>query len=154
MVNLAPKTFHIYSRGGNPPPVVKAAPKPKPETPWGDIPANIEKALRDYGPMTTAEMIPLVPGCPNDIRKACQRMMLPSKRSKPVGQQRIHISGWTRDAEGQRDYPRPIYALGHEENKPKPKAKKRRDVVREWDQTTKARLRTNFVFNLGGVSCQ
>jgi hypothetical protein len=26
--------------------------------------------------------------------------------------------------------------------------------VRQWDQTTKARMRTNFVFNLGGAPCQ
>ena len=152
-ISLAPRPFHVYSRGGNPPPVVKQQPKTKPETPWGDIPASIENALRDYGPMTSAELVLYVPGLPNDIRKACQRMLKPSKRAVPVGQQRIHISGWTRDAEGQRDYPRAIYALGHGENKPKPKAKKRRDVVREWDQTTKARLRNNFVFNLAGTPC-
>lgn len=124
-----------------------------PTTPWGDIPASIENALRDYGPMTAGEMVHYVPGLPNDVRKACQRMLKVNTRRHPVGEQRIHIKGWTHDTEGQRDYPRAIYALGHGENKPKPKAKKRKDVVRQWDQTTKARLRTNFVFNLGGVSC-
>lgn len=120
-----------------------------PVIPWGDIPATIEHVLREYGPMTAAELVHYVPGCPNDIRKACQRMLKPSKRREPVGQQRIHISGWTRDAEGQRDYPRAVYSIGHGVNKTKPARQRRKDVVRRWDQTTKVRMRTNFVFNLG-----
>ena len=122
-----------------------------PIIPWGDIPASIEAALRDYGPMTSASLVRYVPGAPNDVRKACQRMLKPSKRQLPLGEQRIHIIGWVYDEEGQRDYPRAVYTLGHGVNKPKPKRAKRKDTVRKWDQTVKTRLRTNFVFNLGGV---
>lgn len=115
---------------------------------WGDIPANIENALRDYGPMTLPEIVLHVPGAPNDVRKALQRMIQLNKQRHPVGKRRVHVSGWTRDAEGVRQYPRAIYTLGHGENKPKPKAKPRNAVVRDWSAAKKARMKTNFVFNL------
>lgn len=119
------------------------------ETPWGDIPAAIENTLRDFGPLTLPEIILHVPGTPNDVRKALQRMIQPNRQRHPVGQRRAHVSGWTRDAEGVRPYPRAIYALGHGENKPKPKAKPRRDVVRDWYARSTRRTTHNFVFNLG-----
>lgn len=116
--------------------------------PWGDLPTAIEIALRDFGPMTAPELLLCVPGTPNEIRKALHRMLQIGIRRPPIGQRRVHISGWTRDAEGVRQYPRAIYALGHGENKPKPKGKSRRALVRDWEAAKKARLSTNFVFNL------
>lgn len=119
--------------------------------PWGNIPATIENVLREIGPMTVAEMLfSGVPGTPNDVRKAAVRMSTISNRRQPIGQRRIHITGWTTDAEGQRTYPRPIYAIGHGENKPKPRRKARRVIVSEWYKTNKIRKTHNFVFNLGG----
>lgn len=121
-------------------------------TSWGDIPATIENVLRDLGPMTVNEMLfNGVPGSPNDVRKAATRMNKVSTRRAPVGERRIHIVAWTRDAEGQREYPRPIYALGHGENKPKPKRKHRNAVVSDWYKANQMRKTHNFVFNLGGV---
>lgn len=122
-----------------------------PKVPWGDIPATIENVLRELGPMTVNEMLfSGVPGTPNDVRKAAVRMSQISKRRHPIGERRIHITAWTRDAEGQREYPRPIYALGHGENKPKPRRKHRNAVVSDWYKANQMRKTHNFVFNLGG----
>ncbi|MFM6959524.1 MAG: hypothetical protein ACKOW0_00675 [Schleiferiaceae bacterium] len=121
------------------------------DIPWGEIPANIEAALRAYGPMTLPELVLHVPGTPNDIRKALERMRKPSKRITPVGKKRVHIHGWTRDAEGVRPYPRAIYALGHGEDAPPMRRKSVKQVKAEWWARQSARTRKNFVFHLGGV---
>lgn len=119
------------------------------EVPWGDIPASIENALREYGPMTAAELCLYVPGLPNDIRKACARMATPSKRRVPVGKRRIHVTDWVYDVEGARKYPRPLYKLGHGSNKTKPARPPRNEVVKTWQRKVRKHQTHNFVFNLG-----
>lgn len=66
-----------------------------------------------------------------------------------MGQRRVHVSGWTDDAEGLRRYPRPIYSVGHGENRPKPRRKSRNAVAKDYQRKVRTMRRSNFVFNLG-----
>lgn len=124
---------------------------------WGTLPEMIEALLKELGPMTVAELIAAgVPGASHTVRKTAGYMAQPSKRRKPVGERRIHITAWTYDAEGERPYPRPVYALGHGENKPKPATSvtsrvARNAIARKYQAARRKRLRGNFIFNLGGV---
>ena len=125
---------------------------------WGAVSSAIERVLTLYGPMTVPEMMASgVPGDDNVVRKTAARMAQPSKRAAPIGERRAHVSAWIYDAEGARSYPRPVYTIGHGENKPRPKSSKnskagRNEVARKHQTARRARLRQNFVFNLGGVA--
>lgn len=116
---------------------------------WGYIPATVEKVLREYGPMTSTEMLEFIHIDLNSLNKALRYMNQPSRRRKPLGVKRIYISGWTHNVEGGRLYPRKIWALGDEPDKRRPPKKKRSEIVKEQTRRKMARTRMNFVFNLG-----
>lgn len=111
---------------------------------WGELTHLILQAVQEYGPMTRAEIEQHIGVKTYSIGGYISRMSRPSKAAP----QRLHISGYTRDAEGARQYLRAIYSYGPGENKPKPPG-----------YNTKARsayykmqidqVRNSFVFNLG-----
>lgn len=125
---------------------------------WGSVSSAIERVLTLYGPMTVPEMMAAgVPGSDNVVRKSAACMAQPSKRAAPIGERRAHVSAWVYDAEGARSYPRPVYTIGHGENKPRPKSSKnskarRNEVARRHMTAKRTRMRQNFVFNLGRVA--
>lgn len=119
-------------------------------TGWGDIPERILQVLHDYGPMTGQDMEELLDIPVGIVNKTLRRMRQPSLREKPLGERRVHIVDRAPEAEGQRPYPRPIYAAGHGEHKKRPPKKRRNAVVRDYYRSKKAKTRMNFVFNLGG----
>jgi hypothetical protein len=125
---------------------------------WGSVSSAIERVLTLYGSMTVPEMMAAgVPGHDNVVRGTAARMARPSKRVAPIGERRAHVSAWIYDAEGARSYPRPVYTIGHGDNKPRPKSSKnskarRNEVARKHQTAKRTRLRQNFVFNLGGVA--
>jgi hypothetical protein len=116
---------------------------------WGDIPTSIEQALRDYGPMTACELANVVPVDVDTLSKTLRRMRDPSRRRIPLGERRVHVIEWTHDAEGRRSFPRPIYQLGHGENRPAPAPKTRASIVAQQRRRKVGKTRMNFVFNLG-----
>jgi len=120
-------------------------------TEWGNIPERILRVLHEYGPMTGQDMEELLDIPAHIINKTLRRMRQPSLRKKPLGERRVHVIDWAPEAEGQRDYPRPIYAAGHGEHKKRPPKKHRNAVVRDYYWSRKAKTRMNFVFNLGAI---
>lgn len=75
---------------------------------YGQSVAQIETALDESGPLTRNE-IQAATGIPKaSIGSILTRMRRPGKT---VGQ-RIYIEAWTREQDGQRTYPRAVYALG------------------------------------------
>lgn len=118
---------------------------------WGDIPVAIEDTLRSYGPMTGHEMGEFLDIPVDIINKTLRRMRQLSKRGQSFGERRVHVTDWAPEAEGQRPYPRPIYAIGHGENKRQPRKKHRNEVARDVYWNKKAKTRMNFVFNLGAT---
>lgn len=69
------------------------------------------------------------------------------KDTPRVGKQ-IYITGWVYDAEGQRRYPRAIYAIGSKPDAKKPKASAL-DNRRRYDRKRHAMFSMNSVFNMG-----
>ena len=99
--------------------------------------------------MTGRELAEFIPVDPETISKALRRMREPSRRLKPLGVRRVHISAWTPDVEGQRNYPRPIYSAGDGKNKARPRKKSRNEIARANARKNRNLTRMNFVFNMG-----
>lgn len=118
---------------------------------WGNLTERVVVAVRDHGPCTLAEVLALVEGDREVIRKALRRLVQPSQRALPLGVRRLHIMGWVREVEGEREYPRPVYAFGHGSNAKRPAPRTRSQIVVEWRRNKRERRRKNFVFNLGAT---
>lgn len=111
----------------------------------GELVDQILVALKDYGPMTRAELC-LILKC-NKINVASVVSRL--HRDLPTLPKRIYIRDWQYDAEGGRRYPRAVYAIGHATDCPKPQSSKAENSRR---YRASKRLRVNSVFDLGRVA--
>lgn len=112
---------------------------------WGVNVARIEQALKDHGPMTRADMERML-GIHKDRFGGCLSRM---SKDLPLSPQRIHICAYVYDQEGhKKKYPRAVYAFGPGENKPKPKANKKRTAIESYKRQIN-RIRNASVFNLG-----
>lgn len=111
--------------------------------PRGEVVRRILWALYEFGPMPSTEIYALIGMSKHDCGSILTRMA----HDLPTIPKRLHICGYTKDAEGQREYPRPIYALGNRPDaaKPRPLTNKER---RERYRAGKAGL-VNSVFMLG-----
>lgn len=114
------------------------------KTNWGELTEQILQAVKEYGPMTRAEIEQHIGVKRYAIGGYIARMTRPHKTIP----QRLHISGYTRDAEGARTYLRPIYSLGPGDNKPRPSGydNKARAAFYKMQED---RIRNSSVFNLG-----
>lgn len=103
----------------------------------------IVQALKDYGPMTRAEMETTL----NLTKPQTSRLMACIINASPRRPQRAHICDYVYDQEGQKRYPRAVYAYGPGKNAPKPTPDKAAIQKRSRD---KRRLHKgiNSVFNL------
>lgn len=104
----------------------------------------------EFGNMTAAEIAEELGGYEKTALHALLRALI---NPTPTLPQRAHIVGWTDKYFGQRDYPRPIYALGEGENVPKPvrnkKVRQAKAKIKHLTKVKNLRLK-NSVFNLGG----
>lgn len=110
----------------------------------------ILRVLADFGPMTRAEI------CRELGPRAINVSSLVSNliRNLPATPRRAYICGWVYDMEGQRPYPRAVYALGDRPNAKRPSPKKRTEVVNAYRARLKAKYQQNSIFNLARrVSC-
>ena len=109
----------------------------------GETVENVLYVLEECGPMTREEI-----GRHLDIPK---RQLSPviSRMSKdsPRAGKRIHVTQYIYDQEGQRRYPRAVFAIGDRPDAAKPE----RDIKgakQRYNARLKARHTANFVFNL------
>lgn len=110
---------------------------------WGELTNMILDAVKDYGPMTRAEIENHI-GVENyEIGGYISRMTRAQKKIP----QRLHICGYTRDQEGARQYLRAIYAYGPGQNKKKPENHRNRQRT-EYYKMQINRVRNASVFNL------
>ncbi len=100
-------------------------------------------ALRDYGPMTRVD-IELTLGF---TKEQVSRLLLCIVTESPRRPQRAHITHYVHDQEGQKRYPRAVYAFGPGENAKPPKRDTKATQKRSRDKR-KLLLATNSVFNL------
>lgn len=110
----------------------------------GQTVIEILHLLEELGPMTRIEMCDHLGLDRHTVSSIVSRMAKESPR-KP---KRIHIKGYAYDHEGQRRYPRAIYALGNAPDARRPKADPK-GAKRRYNAKVKALNTANFVFNLG-----
>lgn len=109
----------------------------------GSLVAAILSLLAEQGALTRDEIDTqlAVPG--RTVAQTLTRLRLVT-RDRP---KRVYIQRWVTDAEGQKLYPRPVYALGDRPDAPKP-ARNRQAANQRYYWSKKARTRLNSVFNL------
>ena len=104
---------------------------------WGTLTLRILDALEQLGPMTTSDLASHL-GISRDLGAVMSRL----KRATKTTRKRVYVADWRRDQVGQKHYPRPVYAFGDKRDKPRPSAKARADVVREYMQNAQARMQS------------
>ena len=107
----------------------------------------VSKALQEVGPMTLAEMMDYT----GFTKSACSHALRDLNKMLPTLPKRAHITQWVYDHEGQKRYPRAVYAWGNYPDAAKPERDPRANQKRSRD---KKRLLSavNSVFNLGRLS--
>lgn len=112
--------------------------------------ARILRLLEELGPMTRAEIARELGSGINNVSSLVSALI----RDQPRNPRRIHICEWIYDMEGERPYPRAVYALGDKPNARRPKPKKRTVVVNAYRARRKTMQQQNSVFNLARrVTC-
>ena len=109
---------------------------------FGEVTANMLKALQDIGPMTCIEICRHL-GLPKEKVGAILSRL---KEASPQVPQRVHIKAYVYDAEGMRRYPRAVYTLGPGKHAKKPKSDIKANRRRYED---KKKRRVNSVWMLG-----
>lgn len=110
---------------------------------YGETVSLILQALTDYGPMTRIEICDLL----NSNRASVSAVMTRLNRAGPSTPKRIYITSYVHDHEGQRRYPRAVYAIGDKPDAKHPGA----DPVgakKRYNQRKRLRYTANSVFNL------
>ena len=111
---------------------------------WGAVTQLILQMLAEEGPMTRAEICRRLGREKDKVAATVTRL---HRRTPAVGK-RIHICEYVYDMEGERYYPRAVYALGDKLDAKKPKADQL-EVKRRYRERHKKRYTANSVFNLG-----
>lgn len=112
----------------------------------GDITKRILDAVAAYGPMTTGEICDLL-GLKLEVSGSMVARLASARKTVP---KRLYIERWIQDAEGQKLYPRAVYALGDKPCAKRPKAD-RVGVQRRYREKMYAKYKANSVFNLGNT---
>lgn len=110
----------------------------------GVIVKQIIRMLQDEGPMTRAEICKRLERPKDEVAAVVSRL---NKRS-PVAGKRIYVKEYVYDMEGERTYPRALYALGDKPNARRPKSDPLEIKRRYWARS-QLKLKANSVFNLG-----
>lgn len=110
----------------------------------GVIVKQIIHLLQEEGPMTRAEICKRLGRPKDEIAAVVSRL---HKRS-PVAGKRIYVKEYVYDMEGERTYPRALYALGDKPDAKRPKSDPLEIKRRYWARS-QLKLRANSVFNLG-----
>lgn len=110
---------------------------------WGEVAEKILEMLED-GPMTRSEICLNLGRDKESIASIVSRLALDTAKAG----KRIYVKSYVWDMEGERRYPRALYALGKKADAPKPAPNVKATKARYWAKR-KARLTCNSVFHLG-----
>ena len=111
---------------------------------WGKTVAEIMETLRECGEASPVEIANHLGLDRMNVSTIMTRMRRPGK----VMPKRIYIKHYVHDSEGQRRYPRPVYAIGTLPDAKKPKADIKANKQR-YRRGLRLRMTANSVFNLG-----
>ena len=109
---------------------------------WGEVAEKILEMLED-GPMTRSEICLNLGRDKESIASIVSRLA----RNTVKAGKRIYVKSYVWDMEGERRYPRAVYALGKKADAPKPAPDVKATKARYWARR-KAKLTCNSVFNL------
>jgi hypothetical protein len=112
--------------------------------PWGDLSRRILTLLAEVGPMSRAEICAHLGRDKDAIASVVSRLARPWPRAP----KRIHIRAYVYDQEGERRYPRAVYAIGDRPDAPRPRPDTAANKARYW-ANRKLRLRGSSIFNWG-----
>lgn len=110
----------------------------------GAIVREILRLLEEEGPMTRSEICRRLERPKDEVAAVVSRL---NKRS-PVAGKRIYIKEYVYDMEGERNYPRAVYAIGSAKDARRPESDKKEIKRRYWARS-QLKLKANSVFNLG-----
>lgn len=102
---------------------------------WGVLTLRILDVLEQVGPMTASDLRDYLDLDRDPGGSVVHRL---TKRTKRFGK-RAYIKEWRRCQDGQREYLRAVYAAGDKPDKPRPPAKSRGDVSRDYMQRCQAK---------------
>jgi hypothetical protein len=115
---------------------------------WGVTTLRILDALEHIGPMTRGEMCAHLRLTREKCAAIFTRLARPQLR--PLGPKRVHISAWVYDGDdGERRYPRAVYAIGDGKDKPKPRSDTKANRKRYRVNKTGRSLSAVFEVNRG-----
>jgi hypothetical protein len=116
----------------------------KPGSTWGNTTAEVLRMLEEYGPMTRAEICKQLGRDKTAIAAVVSRL----HKASTERPQRIFIKAYVYDQEGERYYPRAVFALGSKKDAPRPKRNVAAVRARYWARKT-VLMKANSVFHLG-----
>lgn len=111
---------------------------------YGDFTRQLLDALQEYGPMTRSEICALLKADKSIASRTLGRL----HRENQDDSRTVHIKCYVYDGDGERKYPRAVYAIGPGEDARKPRTSKRTHK-KAYEQKLRVMAATNFVFNLG-----
>lgn len=111
---------------------------------YGETSTKILKIIIEYGPMTRHEVCEHLGVNRMHVSAIITRMT----KDTPIAGKRLYIQSYVYDSEGQKRYPRAVYAAGSlpDAKRPKPDVKETR---RRYNANLRKRMTGNSVFNLG-----
>ena len=112
--------------------------------PWGDVSAQVLALLRDVGPMSRSEICAHLGRDKDGVSSVVSRL----GRASIKWPKRIYVQAYVFDQEGERRYPRAVYALGDRPDARKPAPDPAANKSRYW-ANRKLRLRGSSVFTWG-----
>lgn len=116
---------------------------------WGSVTIKIQKAFEEHGEMTRKEVCDLIGIDRMYIAAILTRM----NRAWKTIPKRIYITRYVYDQDGQKRYPRAVYALGDKPDAKKPKADPKANRKR-YDENLRKRMTGISVFHLGMTRLQ
>lgn len=111
---------------------------------YGTIVEQITQALTECGPMTRADLCRHIQRERTEIASVVSRM----SRAGITIPKRLHVTQYVFDQEGERRYPRAVYAIGDHPDA-KPPGPQKAANKRRYDAARRAKWTANSVFNLG-----
>lgn len=111
---------------------------------YGETSTKILKIVTEYGPMTRQEVCVHLGVDREHVSAIITRMT----KDTPITGKRLYVQSYVYDSEGQKRYPRAVYAAGDKPDakRPKPDVKETR---RRYNANLRKRMTGNSVFNLG-----
>lgn len=111
---------------------------------YGETSTKILKIISEYGPMTRQEVCVHL----DTDRMYVSAIITRMTKDTPKAGKRLYIESYVYDSEGQKRYPRAVYAAGNKPDAKRPKPD-HKETRRRYLANVRKRMTGNSVFNLG-----